>query len=94
MQYHCLVYFDPQKVFNDSPEANAVLDAVGPHAAELKASGHLIMAQPLNLPREAITVRVQRRLSTRLGFDTPAHRTSVPASAYPSIYQRDHVNSE
>ena len=59
MQYHCLVYFDPQKVFNDSPEANALLEEIGPHAAALKASGHLIMSQPLNLPREAITVRVR-----------------------------------
>jgi len=59
MQYHCLVYFDPQKVFNDSPEANAVLEEIGPHATQLKASGHLIMSQPLNLPQEAITVRVR-----------------------------------
>ena len=59
MRYHCLIYFDPQTVFNGSPEANAVLAAVGPHDAELKASGHLLMSEPLNLPREAITVQVR-----------------------------------
>lgn len=59
MQYHCLVYFDPKKVFDDSPESNAVLAAISPHEAELKASGHWLMAQPLNMPQEAITVQVR-----------------------------------
>ena len=59
MRYHCLIYFDPQKVFNGSPEANAVLAEVGPHDAGLKAGGHLVMSQPLNLPKEAITVQVR-----------------------------------
>ena len=31
MRYVCLVHFDPQVVFNQSPEAQAVLGAVGPH---------------------------------------------------------------
>ncbi len=31
MRYVCLVYFDPQVVFTQSPEAQAVLGAVGPH---------------------------------------------------------------
>ena len=59
MQYHCLIYFDPKEVFNDSPEANAVLAEIGPHAAELKASGHLVNAYPLNMPNEAITVKMR-----------------------------------
>ena len=59
MQYVCLIYFDPKKVFNQSPEANAVLGASGPHDAELKASGHLLMAQALTLPNEAVTVQVR-----------------------------------
>jgi hypothetical protein len=59
MQYHCLVDFDPNEVFSDSPEANAVLAAIGPHEAELRANGHLVMSQPLNMPHEAITVRVR-----------------------------------
>jgi hypothetical protein len=59
MQYHCLIYFNPRDVFSDSPEANALLAEIGPHAAELKASGHLVMSQPLNLPQEAVTVQVR-----------------------------------
>ena len=59
MQYHCLVYFDPKEVFSGSPDANAVLAEIGPHTAELQASGQLVMSQPLNLPQEAITVRMR-----------------------------------
>lgn len=59
MQYHCLVYFDPKEVFSGSEEANALLAEVGPHTAELQAKGQLVMFQPLNLPQEAITVRVR-----------------------------------
>ena len=68
MQYHCLVYFDPEEVFSRSPEAKALAEEIGPHAAELTASGHLIMSQPLNLPSEAITVKVREgRMSTTDG---------------------------
>jgi hypothetical protein len=59
MRYVCLIYFDPQNVFNGSPEGTAVLAAVGPHNAALQASGHLVMAQPLKLPRDAMTVQVR-----------------------------------
>lgn len=59
MQYVCLIYFDPQTVFNQSAEANAVLAEVGPHNDELRASGHFVSAEALVLPKEAITVRVR-----------------------------------
>jgi hypothetical protein len=59
VQYHCLIYFDPKEVFSGTPEAKAMLEEIAPHVAELKASGHLVMAQPLNLPSEAITVSVR-----------------------------------
>lgn len=59
MQYVCLVYFDPKNVFDQSPEAKAVLAEVGPHNGQLAASGHLVMAQALTLPNEAITVQVR-----------------------------------
>jgi len=59
MQYVCLVYFDPKAVFGQSPEAEAMLAKIGPHTAQLKASGHLVSFQPLVLPNEAITVRVR-----------------------------------
>ena len=59
MQYVCLIYFDPKAVFNQSPEANAVLAEVGPHNEQLKASGHFVTSQALTLPQDAITVRVR-----------------------------------
>lgn len=68
MQYHCLIYFDPKEVFNDSPESNAVLAAIGPHAEDMKAKGQLVLAQPLNLPQEAITVQMRNgKMSTTDG---------------------------
>ena len=42
MRYACLIYFDPQKVFNQSAESEAVLAEVGPHDAELRASGRMV----------------------------------------------------
>lgn len=59
MQYVCLVYFDPKTVFGGSPEADAMHAKIGPHTAELKASGRLVSAHPLALPSEAVTVRVR-----------------------------------
>jgi hypothetical protein len=59
MRYVCLVYFDPQVVFNQSPEAQAVLGAVGPHDAQLRASGQWVAGEALTLPNEAVTVRVR-----------------------------------
>ena len=59
MRYVCLIYFDPKKVFDQSPESIAVLDASGAYDAELKAKGQMMMAQALTLPHEAVTVRVR-----------------------------------
>jgi hypothetical protein len=59
MRYACLVYFDPQVVFNQSPEAQAVLGAVGPHDTQLRASGQWVAGEALTLPNEAVTVRVR-----------------------------------
>jgi hypothetical protein len=59
MRYACLIYFDPQQVFNQSPEAEAVLRDVGRYDAELKAGGHLVAAHALKLPQAARTVRVR-----------------------------------
>lgn len=59
MRYACLIYFDPKEVFNQSPEAEAVLRAVGPYDAELKARGQLVDGHALQLPETAMTVRVR-----------------------------------
>jgi hypothetical protein len=59
MRYVYLIYFDPRRVFDGSPEGNAVLAAVGPHDAALKASGQMVSSEALTMPNEAITVRVR-----------------------------------
>ena len=59
MRYACLIYFDPMKVFDSSPQAEAVLREVGPFNAELTASGHLVSAHALQLPQTAMTVQVR-----------------------------------
>jgi hypothetical protein len=68
MRYACLVYFDPSNVFNQSPEALAVLADAGPHDEALRASGIMLEGHALTLPREAITVRVREgKVSTTDG---------------------------
>lgn len=59
MHYACLVYFDPAKVFDQSPEAEAVLSDVAANNAALRASGHMVTDQALQLPDQAKTVRVR-----------------------------------
>jgi hypothetical protein len=59
MHYACLIYFDPQKVFNESPEGEAVLRDTGRFDSELKAGGHFVAGHALQLPQSAMTVRVR-----------------------------------
>lgn len=59
MRYACLVYFDPQKVFDQSPEAEAVLRDVGPYNEELRSSGRMVTDAALQLPDQAVTVKVR-----------------------------------
>jgi hypothetical protein len=87
MQYVCLVYFDPQKVFNQSPESMAVLAEVGPHDKELRARGHLVMAQALALPNEAITVQV--RNGKMSATDGPFMETKEMLGGFVLIEARD-----
>lgn len=59
MQFHCVIYFDPQIVFGGSAEAQSVLADTGPHAAALAASGKLVASYPLNMPTTARTIAVR-----------------------------------
>jgi hypothetical protein len=87
MRYVCLVYFDLHNVFNQSPEAEAILGQVGPYNAELEASGHLLMAQALQLPREAVTLRVREgKLSAT---DGPFMETKEVLGGFMLIEARD-----
>ena len=59
MRYACLVYFEPKNVFGQNPEAAAVLGASGAYDDQLKANGHMVIGQALQLPDQARTVRVR-----------------------------------
>ena len=87
MQYVCLVYFDPQQAFNQSPESNAVLAQVGPHNEELRAGGHLVMGQALTMPNEAVTVRV--RDGKMSATDGPFMETKEMLGGFVMIEARD-----
>ena len=87
MHYVCLIYGDPKVVFNNSPESNALLDAVGPHNAELKQNGTLVSGQPLSLPSEAVTVRVQN--GTMSTTDGPFMETREVLGGFCVIDARD-----
>ena len=87
MRYHCMIFFDPQKVFNDSPESNAVLGALRPFEAKYRASGHFVTSEPLNLPKEAVTVRVRGGKTSRI--DGPFMETREMLGGLIVIEARD-----
>lgn len=87
MRYACLVYFDPKKVFDQSPEAEAVLRDSGPYDDELQASGHLVMAQALQLPDQAMTVQV--RDGKMSAVDGPFMETKEVLGGFILIEARD-----
>lgn len=87
MRYDCLIYFDPKVAFDGSPESNAILDEIGAVSAQFKASGHLVMSQPLNLPSEAVTVRMRDgKMSTT---DGPFMETREMLGGFVQIEARD-----
>jgi hypothetical protein len=87
MQYVCLIYFDPKVVFNQSPESNAVLAAVGAHNDELKAAGQYVGGQALALPGEAMTVRVRDGKTSTT--DGPFMETREALGGFVQIEARD-----
>ncbi len=87
MRYACLIYFDPKKVFNDSPESNAVLAQLGALEGELKASGHFVSGLPLTLPNEAMTVLV--RDGKVSATDGPFMETKEVLGGFTVIEARD-----
>ncbi|NUP08163.1 MAG: YciI family protein [Polyangiaceae bacterium] len=87
MRYMCLIYFDPQKVFDDSPESNALLASVGPHDRELSASGRLVSSEALTLPKDAMTVSV--RDGKMSATDGPFLETKEVLAGFLLIEARD-----
>jgi hypothetical protein len=69
MQYLCLVYADEARL-NAMPqhEVDALIDETNANNEELRASGHLLLAQALEQVDGAVTVRVRDgRLSATAG---------------------------
>jgi hypothetical protein len=87
MKYVCLIYFDPQHVFDQSSESNAVLAEVGPYNDEIAASGHRLIGEALTLPDEAITVRV--RDGKMSATDGPFMETKEMLAGFILIEARD-----
>jgi hypothetical protein len=87
MRYACLVYFDPKNVFNQSPEAEAVLASNAAYDAELKAGGHYLAAEALQLPNSAMTVRV--RDGKMSATDGPFLETKEVLGGFIMIEARD-----
>ncbi len=87
MKYVCLIYFDPQQVFNQSPASNAVLAEVGTYNDAIKASGHYVASEALTLPNEAMTVRV--RDGKMSATDGPFMETKEVLAGFILIEARD-----
>jgi hypothetical protein len=87
MRYVCLIYFDPQKVFGQGAEAEAVLGDSGAYNNELKASGHMVMAEALQLPDQAMTVQV--RDGKMSATDGPFMETKEVLGGFILIEARD-----
>lgn len=87
MRYACLIYFDPQKVFNQSEEAEAALREVAAYNDELTASGHLVTNGALQLPDQAMTVQV--RDGKMSATDGPFMETKEMLAGFLVIEARD-----
>ena len=59
MRYACLIYYDPKTLFGGGSEADAALEECATYDVTLKESGHFVMGEALELPEEAMTVRVR-----------------------------------
>jgi hypothetical protein len=87
MRYVCLIYFDPKQLFNESPEAQSVLAECATHDQRLRASGHFVSAEALEMPENAMTVQVRNgKMST---VDGPFMETKEMLGGIIVIEARD-----
>ncbi len=59
MRYACLIYYDPKILFGGGAEANAALDECQGHDEVLKSTGNFVLGEALEMPENAMTVRVR-----------------------------------
>lgn len=87
MRYACLIYYDPKLLFNQSLEAQSVLAECVSQDDKLKASGHFVAAEALELPENAMTVQVRDgKMST---VDGPFMETKEMLGGFIVIEARD-----
>ena len=88
MRYICLVYFDPQKLADMTPEQKAALDRdSGDYDKVLDSRGQLVLAEALRSPKEAMTVQVRDgRMSTT---DGPFMETREVLGGFILVEARD-----
>jgi hypothetical protein len=88
MRYVCLIYADESRIDGMTRgEADALIDEVTAHTEELRASGHLVLAQALDHVASAATVRVRDgRLSATTG---PFAETTEQLGGFVLIEARD-----
>ena len=87
MRYACLVYFDPQKVFDQSPESEQVLADGYAYLNQLRESGQLLANEALQLPSETVTVRHREGKAT--STDGPFMETKEILGGFLMIEARD-----
>ena len=87
MRYVCLVYFDPQKVFGKNAKAEWVFGDSAAYNNELKTSGHMVAAEALQLPDQAMTVQV--RDGKMSATDGPFMETKEVLGGFILIEARD-----
>jgi hypothetical protein len=88
MKYMMLIYLDEAKF---APMSQAERDGYGnamlDYDDELRASGHLVLAEPLKAPSEAVTVR--RWSGSLTVTDGPFQETKEHLSGFSLIEARD-----
>jgi hypothetical protein len=96
MRYACLVYFDPEKVFNQRqtsaglrprPEAEQAVRDSEPYNEELRASGHFVAAAALQMPDQAMTLSVRDGKTSTT--DGPFMETKEMLAGFIIIEARD-----
>ena len=87
MRYICLIYYDPKTLFGGSPEANAALAECSTYDDKLKASGHFVTGEALELPEAAMTVQV--RDGKMSATDGPFMETKEMLGGFILIEARD-----
>ena len=88
MQYLCLVYVQESTFAAMTPDEQHALDAASlANDEELRLSGHLILAQALQNPGSAVTVRVRgESVSTTVG---PFAETTEHLGGFVFVEARD-----